>query len=72
MKPMKKIRILVVDDESVVRDGVVTSLSFQSDIEVVGDAPDGIQAVELARKTKPDVILLDMVMPRQDGLASIQ
>ena len=71
MKPMKKIRILVVDDESVVRDGVVTILSFQSDIEVVGDAPDGIQAVELARKTKPDVILLDMVMPRQDGLATI-
>jgi NarL family two-component system response regulator LiaR len=71
MKPMKKIRIIVVDDESVVRDGVVTILSFQPDIEVVGDAPDGIQAVELARKTKPDVILLDMVMPRQDGLATI-
>jgi NarL family two-component system response regulator LiaR len=71
MKPMKKIRILVVDDESVVRDGVVTILSFQPDIEVVGDVPDGILAVELARKTKPDVILLDLVMPRQDGLATI-
>lgn len=68
---MKKIRILVVDDESVVRDGVVTILSFQPDIEVVGDGQNGLEAVELARKTKPDVILLDMVMPKQDGLSSI-
>lgn len=68
---MKKIRILVVDDESVVREGVVAILSLQSDLEVVGEASDGIQAVQLARKTKPDVILLDMVMPQQDGLATI-
>lgn len=68
---MKKIRILVVDDQNVVREGIVAILSYQSDIEVVGEAEDGIQAVELARKNKPDVILLDMVMPRQDGLATI-
>jgi NarL family two-component system response regulator LiaR len=68
---MKKIRILVVDDESVVREGVVAILSYQSDVEVVGEAFDGVAAVELARKTKPDVILLDMVMPKQDGLATI-
>ena len=68
---MKKIRILVVDDENVVREGLVAILRLQSDLEVVGEALDGIQAVELARKAKPDVILLDLRMPRQDGLATI-
>ena len=67
----KKIRILVVDDQNVVRDGVVTMLSFQPDIEVVGEAHNGISAIEVARKTKPDVILLDIVMPLQDGLTTI-
>ena len=68
---MKKIRVLVVDDESVVREGVVAILSYQKDVEVVGEAKNGLQALELALKTKPDVILLDMVMPKQDGLATI-
>jgi len=68
---MKKIRILVVEDQHVVREGLVAILSFQTDIDVVGEAEDGIQAVEIARKTRPDVILLDMVMPRQDGLITI-
>ena len=68
---MNKIRILVVDDQNVVREGMVAILSLQPDMEVVGEAEDGIQAVQIARKTKPDVILLDMVMPRQDGLATI-
>jgi two-component system, NarL family, response regulator LiaR len=67
----KKIRILVVEDQNVVREGIVAILSFQPDIEVVGEAQDGIQAVELAQKNRPDVILLDMVMPRQDGLTTI-
>lgn len=68
---MKKIRILVVDDESVVREGVVAILSLQSDLEVVGEAENGLEALTLARKTKPNVILLDMVMPKQDGLTTI-
>jgi NarL family two-component system response regulator LiaR len=68
---MDKIRILVVDDESVVRDGIVAILSLQPTLEVVGEVSDGIQAVEVARKTKPDVILLDMAMPNQDGLTTI-
>ena len=68
---MKKIKVLVVDDQSVVREGFVAILSLQDDMEVVGEAVDGVAAVELSRKTKPDVILLDMVMPRQDGLTTI-
>ena len=68
---MKKIRILVVEDQSVVRDGIIAILSLQTDIEVVGEAENGIQALEIARKVKPDIVLLDMVMPKQDGLATI-
>jgi len=68
---MKKIRVLVVDDQHIVREGMVAILSLQPDIEVVGEAENGIQAVQLARKTKPDVVLLDMVMPKQDGLTTI-
>lgn len=68
---MNKIRVLVVDDESVVREGIVAILSLQGTLEVVGEASNGIQAVEEARKTTPDVILLDMAMPKQDGLATI-
>lgn len=68
---MKKIRVLVVEDQAVVREGIVAILSFQPDIEVVGQAGDGMEAVEQARLTRPDVILLDLVMPRQDGLTTI-
>ncbi len=68
---MKKTKILVVEDQSVVREGVVAILSLQDDMEVIGEAVDGAVAVEMARKTRPDVILLDMVMPRQDGLTTI-
>ncbi len=67
----KKIRILLVEDQNIVREGIAAILSFQPDMEVVAQAEDGLQAVELARQTHPDVILLDMVMPRQDGLATI-
>jgi NarL family two-component system response regulator LiaR len=68
---MKKIRILVVDDQALVREGIATILSFQSDVEVVGQAEDGSKAVELARKYRPEVVILDMVMPLQDGLSTI-
>jgi len=68
---MKKIRILVVDDENVIRDGIVTMLRLQQDMQVVGEGLDGLQAVTLARKTKPDVVLLDLQMPKQDGLTTI-
>jgi NarL family two-component system response regulator LiaR len=68
---MKKIRILVVEDQNVVRDGIIAILSFQPDVEVVGQAEDGLQAVEVAKATRPDVILLDLVMPLHDGLSAI-
>ena len=68
---MKAIRILVADDETVVREGVVAILSFQSDIKIVGEAEDGERAIEIARQTKPDVILLDMRMPKINGLDAI-
>ena len=68
---MKQIRILVVEDQAVVRDGIVAILSLQPDVVVVGQAEDGLQAVKLVKETEPDVILLDLVMPRQDGITTI-
>jgi NarL family two-component system response regulator LiaR len=68
---MDKIRLLVVDDQTVVREGLAAILAYYSDIEVVGQAEDGIQALKLVKQTQPDVILLDLVMPNQDGLTTI-
>jgi NarL family two-component system response regulator LiaR len=68
---MKKIRVLLVEDQALVREGLAAIFSYQSDIEVVGQAKDGIEAVEMLESTQPDVILLDLVMPRQDGLTTI-
>ncbi len=68
---MKKINVLLVDDQTVVREGLAALLSFYPDIEVVGQATDGIQGVDLVKQLKPDVVLLDLVMPRQDGLSTI-
>jgi NarL family two-component system response regulator LiaR len=68
---MKKIRVLIVEDHTIVREGLEAILSLQPDIEVAGQAKDGIEAVEMLATAKPDVILLDLVMPRQDGLTTI-
>lgn len=68
---MNKIRVLVVEDQTVVREGLVAILSFQSDIEVVGQASDGAEAVQMLRHSSPHVVLLDLVMPGQDGLTTI-
>lgn len=64
---MRKIRLLVADDHAVVRMGLVTLLESEKDIEVVGEAGDGDAAVSAARKASPDVILMDLVMPKKDG-----
>ena len=62
------IRILIADDHPVVRRGLKALLAGYPDCEVVGEAADGVEAVEKAERLKPDVIILDIGMPRMDGL----
>ena len=62
------IRVLVADDQELVRDGFTMILDAQEDVEVVGQAADGAEAVELARTTRPDVVLMDVRMPVLDGI----
>lgn len=68
----KPIRILIADDHAVVRAGLRALLRTEPDLEVVGEARDGIEVVLKGRSLQPDVILLDLVMPRQDGIEAIQ
>ncbi|MEC0346242.1 response regulator transcription factor [Peribacillus frigoritolerans] len=62
------IKVLFVDDHEMVRIGVSAYLSAQSDIEVIGEADNGLKAVELAIELRPDIILMDLVMPEMDGI----
>jgi NarL family two-component system response regulator LiaR len=64
------IRILIADDHAVVRQGLRMFLSHDREIEVVAEAPDGAQAVRLATELKPDVVLMDMLMPVMDGITA--
>ncbi|MBE9460791.1 response regulator [Dyadobacter subterraneus] len=66
------IRILVVDDHSVVRQGIITLLEDEDDILIVGEASDGDEVLEKVSKLKPDVVLLDLTMPRVSGLEAIK
>ncbi len=66
-----RIRVLLVDDHTVVRQGLRTFFGLLDDIEVVGEAADGAQAVAAARRLAPDVILMDLIMPGMDGLSAI-
>ncbi|MCD9141907.1 response regulator [Streptomyces albireticuli] len=62
------IKVIIVDDQAMVRAGFAALLAAQTDIDVVGDAPDGRQGVEVSRRTHPDVVLMDVRMPEMDGL----
>jgi DNA-binding NarL/FixJ family response regulator len=61
------IRVVIADDQRVVRDGLVMLIGLIDDVEVVGAASDGVQAVELARSERPDVVLMDLRMPQMEG-----
>lgn len=69
---MSEIRVLIADDHPVVREGLRTMLETEDDIRVVGQAEDGLDLVEKVRELKPDVILVDLQMPRLNGVEAIR
>jgi NarL family two-component system response regulator LiaR len=66
------IRVLVVDDHAIVRKGIRALLSREHEIEVIGEAADGEEAIDQAQSLRPDVILMDLVMPKLDGIEAIK
>ena len=72
MDTAKKIRVLLADDQSILADGIRSVLSSCSEIEVVGIAADGFEALEMLEKYKPDVILMDIRMPNMNGVIATQ
>lgn len=69
---MEQIKVLIADDHPVVREGLFAMLSRQPDFKVVGEAKDGIEAVEMARRLEPDVVLMDLRMPEMDGVEAMR
>jgi len=65
-----RVRILIAEDQALVRRGTAVLLSMESDMEVVGQACDGIEAVEMAMRLTPEIVLMDLHMPRQGGVAA--
>ena len=66
------IRILIVDDHSVVRQGLQMFLTLDPELEIVGEATNGVEALHSARQLKPDVVLMDLLMPEMDGVAATE
>lgn len=66
------IRVLITDDHSVVRQGLTMFLSMDPDLEVVGEASNGAEGVEMAQRLRPDVVLMDLLMPVMDGITAIK
>lgn len=67
---MKPIRVLLADDQQLLRTGFKMVLGTEPDLDIVGEATDGVEAVGMARRLLPDVVLMDVRMPRQDGVAA--
>ena len=70
MTTPKQIRVMIVDDHAIVRDGLQEVLERAADIQVVGHAVDGVEALEVAREVRPDVVVLDLIMPNKDGVVA--
>jgi len=70
MSPQTKTRVVVADDHVMVRSGLVLALEGYADVEVVGEAGNGVDAVHLCEKLKPDVVLMDLRMPKMDGVSA--
>src|SRR6202007_2854731 len=66
------IRIVIADDHPIFRDGLRRLLEAETDLKVIGEACDGAEAVKLARQLKPDILLLDLAMPRHPGLEALR
>jgi DNA-binding NarL/FixJ family response regulator len=66
------IRIVIADDHPIFRDGLRRLLEAESDLKVIGEACDGLEAVKMARQLKPDILLLDLAMPKQPGLEALR
>ena len=64
------VRVLIVDDHAIIRQGLRVILEWDSEIRIIGEAPDGERALQMARKLCPDVVLMDLLMPVMDGIAA--
>lgn len=70
METSQTIRVMLVDDHNVVRSGLATFIRAYEDLDLVGEAKNGLEALDLCHQKKPDVILMDLVMPQMDGIAA--
>jgi two-component system nitrate/nitrite response regulator NarL len=71
-KKNQQINIVIADDHPIFRDGLRRLLEAEPNLKVIGEAPDGVEAVRLARQLKPDILLLDLAMPKQPGLEALR